>query len=1283
MKKLPFVPHFHFPARLMRGGAIAFCLMCSLLLLPGRGAGRATMSVDDREKASTSMLWAYSVPAAAFVENELLLPPGGEMELCIKLSSASLSPSIVKISIGANSMPHFPGFTEDTLVFQPGQTERCLRIPVSFVYQSNTYQFTLSELSNVSCTYGNEVKVGVEKELWTAPFAEPLHCTQGIMNFEGYTNLGLNTYFSQITLPGGLPMAECDPLPLIHNNGPGNTPGIMTEAGSNPPNTVAYMAGNLRSFPLGRSNPESIIVPLCNPLLPGCDYTIRLRYRRVFETTPEKGFMQIYGANMYPCDIPFPADCAAPPVIGGYQCIEPGVEVGTPVWQQYELVVNQASLIEPIRFLVIANNTLGYGPPPAEGHAGTDIYVDDIEVIRDCPPIVCPCENNPSGAGVNINTIDYGGTVALSQLIAENVLPPAGAANTCIAVSGQLVVDINYSLTDCRLKMQPGAEILVTQNAQLWLQGCEAAGCFRMWRGFRVQPGGALGINGSRVADAQYAVYLHPSQSFGTSPPNALMYNVNFDNNFTGIFTPDANTSGTVNAFVFSNRFTQSASTLLTPYENQFNIIENLPEQNQKSLAGIIVNRLGAFNSLNNSFEGLSSGIVARHATLSSNGDRFTRIESNHSYYPGWPRRGHAVSSVSNGTQLLRVERGLFELCPVGIASESSPLLARQNLMKHVQLGIEAALNHTGSIEIVQNNIEEALRGIQVFQANHPAAVTITDNNISTNTQEAVAGIVLVNNKAASLISDNSILVKQTGMGILSLAVQEATLHNNDIHLADATQARSGIHALITQKSFFVENTVTGSGLGGLNNVGLLVASSPGNLYCCNTLTNTRIGAYITGGSLSTQNFRGTNFSNHHTSLLLQNQNALLGSQTHKQNCWGPGAGPAVYGELTPVPVFVAQTYPFVVDPTINSCFMPAVHTPTGWFDIDNDIEYAGDICNLAPCDADWFTPESDDVKRLAIGDTTIAPAVLWELQRYLYARLQGQELQSPVIRDFVQQAESSSIGAFYRIGTELTALMQGDEWLNERLLMNMRSIQEHESLIHSADAQLSDELPTGEWRLMPERRHHLEEIHRLTLENVEIAKEQQAQRGERAEVLAEKNKTIAPETDFEANEQNVNDLYLHYIVGDFAPLQPERMEQLQSIARQCPFIGGNAVYRARAFWTVLTSEMPHYNDEAACANPPALLMPEQPMGTPSAVRDFTVFPNPAQNYINITLNTAEDVQSTLWVHDVFGRPLFEYALEAGSNAYMLNITDIPDGLYFFRVRFQGWDAIKKIIVAR
>ena len=77
----------------------------------------------------------------------------------MKLDSISASPSVVEISLNNGNSPHFPGFESDTLVFQAGQTQRCLELAVSFLYQSATYRFALSEYENVLCTSGTELIV--------------------------------------------------------------------------------------------------------------------------------------------------------------------------------------------------------------------------------------------------------------------------------------------------------------------------------------------------------------------------------------------------------------------------------------------------------------------------------------------------------------------------------------------------------------------------------------------------------------------------------------------------------------------------------------------------------------------------------------------------------------------------------------------------------------------------------------------------------------------------------------------------------------------------------------------------------------------------------------------------------------------------------------------------------------------------------------------------------------------------------------------------------------------
>lgn len=55
-----------------------------------------------------------------------------------------------------------------------------------------------------------------------------------------------------------------------------------------------------------------------------------------------------------------------------------------------------------------------------------------------------------------------------------------------------------------------------------------------------------------------------------------------------------------------------------------------------------------------------------------------------------------------------------------------------------------------------------------------------------------------------------------------------------------------------------------------------------------------------------------------------------------------------------------------------------------------------------------------------------------------------------------------------------------------------------------------------------------------------------------------------------ESNQKQVNDIYLGTVAKDVGIFTPAQATQLFAIANQCPMLGGNAVFRARALYSLI-----------------------------------------------------------------------------------------------------------------
>ncbi|MBX2927646.1 MAG: hypothetical protein KF852_07430, partial [Saprospiraceae bacterium] len=831
---------------------------------------------------------------------------------------------------------------------------------------------------------------------------------------------------------------------------------------------------------------------------------------------------------------------------------------------------------------VVIRNTSGI--PVTNAELGVNIMQCDTVVATQTFLITeTECFACTDCSGSTIGTT--GELLKLSDALTAQSLP-ANGTDIEVCVAGTLYIDQSYNMLNSTFIMLPGSRIEIEQGSALTVINSHFFGCDTMWRGMELQKGAELKMNGSSVADAQYSIYIHPAVSGVDPVPGGTITGNIFKNNFVGFFVPET-AVGKIEAMISANYYVQTSSSLLPPYSGQTSAPENLPQQNTKSLAGMIVNDLAAFTSSKNIFEQLSSGLVSNRSMLLSVNDYFANIQRDDSYYPAWIPRGVAVSGRSNGAHTAKVELGDFKDCTNGIVANINGLTAEKNIMRQVDRGILNSLGQPGGFVAKDNRIEDALLGINSDYAFFAGTATVVGNFVSTDTENAIAGIRVSLSQMPINIDANRVEVKKSGSGIQAISAEYNTYKNNEIKMAEPASAYAGFDLQYLQKSLLETNTVLGSGATGADNIALRIASSPGNVYCCNTLDNTRLGTYVSGGSVATDNFRGTHFSNHAISLLLPDVNAILGSQKHTQNCWGANAGAAVYGmDLSnPVPLVHAQEYPFTVDPNPegNECFLPEEHAPMGWFQDVTDTDPAN-ACDVELCMLNMFDPESDDVKRIALGDTAVAAAVMWELQRYIYGRLQGESVQNASILAFLAHADTNSIGAFYAISRSIAELLAADSLEVAQLQTNLEMVEEKLDSIVIIDELLPEADSLEFIALQNEKNGLLNTLYDLAGENQDIAGQLLDFISDEAGKLRTQNDSIAVTEIYEINEKGVNEIYLSWLSTTFGALDSVEMAALTAIAEQCPFEGGNAVYRARAFLAALRQEYVTYNDSLLCA---------------------------------------------------------------------------------------------------
>lgn len=148
-----------------------------------------------------------------------------------------------------------------------------------------------------------------------------------------------------------------------------------------------------------------------------------------------------------------------------------------------------------------------------------------------------------------------------------------------------------------------------------------------------------------------------------------------------------------------------------------------------------------------------------------------------------------------------------------------------------------------------------------------------------------------------------------------------------------------------------------------------------------------------------------------------------------------------------------------------------------------------------------------------------------------------------------------------------------------------------------------------------------------------------------------------------ETNQKQVNEVYLSTIAKEVKDFTPEQAAELYAIADQCPMMGGNAVYRARALYSLIDEEQV-YDDEALCLAH-GIITKRLMEPTPNTVN---VIPNPASNEATLVLTMEQETPGMLIIFDALGAEVARHTVPAGSQRHAFSTATLAPALYHYKV---------------
>ncbi|MBS1764498.1 MAG: T9SS type A sorting domain-containing protein [Bacteroidetes bacterium] len=119
--------------------------------------------------------------------------------------------------------------------------------------------------------------------------------------------------------------------------------------------------------------------------------------------------------------------------------------------------------------------------------------------------------------------------------------------------------------------------------------------------------------------------------------------------------------------------------------------------------------------------------------------------------------------------------------------------------------------------------------------------------------------------------------------------------------------------------------------------------------------------------------------------------------------------------------------------------------------------------------------------------------------------------------------------------------------------------------------------------------------------------------------------------------------------------------QQILSIAEQCPFSGGKAVYIARGFAEMLNDSIAF--DDDICLQQGYYRIQNE-LKNNKVLNDIDLIPNPANSYADVILNKNYEGICRVKITDVYSKIVFEQSFDCNKKQFRINTTSFFNGMY-------------------
>lgn len=891
-----------------------------------------------------------------------------------------------------------------------------------------------------------------------------------------------------------------------------------------------------------------------------------------------------------------------------------------------------------------------------------------------------------------------------SQLI--GILGSDQIANYCFELNHNFAIDSYTHFIGCEFTIAGSKEIKVTNGVRF--ENCILKGCQQMWAG--INNYGKLIADSTLIKDAHYGILMQRNDVSYTS-----LSNTTFENNFVGIKTSDeiGEHPLTMKGCVFQGG----------------NLLDVFPGQNplpqDYSLAGIVaVNKYELNVAPSNKFTQLCNGVILNKQSsayflmvLFDNIDKHGTNYSGQNYWLDpytssaalYTVNGNAIFANSNSRVYFEGFGGLsnsnvcFLNCLKGINVNQSDLEVRNARFEGMTMGINAINERNKRVKILKNRITSRQFGVKLAQCDYMLPDTIGFNTINsipvgTTSPLTINNGIRVENQYSAFglqIIGNNITAPQ---GIFLNTVSGSIVKSDTLSLIPMfLGVGNGIYVSNTKKYELSCNQVQGNST--TIQTGIYLAKSPFGLIKNNNVDNTNRGFFV-ADNCQTDSFKLNTIHSHQIGLDIT-PTGILGNQINAGNRWSGNYSTTGARRQSTNPATSALSSFSIHDETnpilypLNPPFQPFDGICFGDFFYCDPSQGSPNnpYCEVltVPSGISQSDPNDEDQRYLAyllatdsLNFDEFDEPVKFALRKDILTQLSSNQLTLPdtgVFIQFLNNLAQNPENDFVQIDKMLSFLKLSDStqiarqsYINQ-MNLNLRAI-------HNIDSIMVIDSLFDDATLIAQKNEIKAIISSIYLQLDLIKNIAQENQYTTRDSSFQYNQGIVTLRDFEEYERRINDIYLNTVAIDSLVFSDQQVADIEEIARLCPSLGGEAVYRARSLYAII-SDTAFYNDELTCLQQGVLFrLSGDKESKNNSNNNFKVIPNPNNGQFTLKANFEEPQILQMRVVSALGQIVYNERVKFDIEHNFNCLFNKSQGLYFIQVLDKAGEIIfsEKII---